>query len=339
MIGHMADREDLRAMVTGFRISAALSVAADLGLSDELAGGPRTVADLAATVSADDDTLHRLLRALATIGVYAEQQDGSFANTPLGEGLRSDVPGSMRPLARTLTDPAVWSAWGHLGHSVRTGDNAFEALHGIDVWAHRQGLPEQNAIFNDNMTALSSLVAGAVAAAYDFSGLSSVVDVGGGRGILLEAVLARHDHLTGTVFDQAHAVADAPTPGASESVASRWAAVSGSFFDAVPAADAHVLKSILHDWPDDRCVEILRICGQTLNEDGVVLVVETVLGRTGHEVDAAFSDLNMLVLPGGRERTEKEYAVLFEKAGLRLSRVVHTSSRMSILEAKAQSPH
>ena len=218
----------------------------------------------------------------------------------------------------------MWAAWGHLGHSVRTGDNAFESLYGIDVWTHRERVPEQNAIFNANMAALSSLVAGAVADAYDFSGLSTVVDVGGGQGVLLEAVLAEHEHLTGTVFDQAHAVATAPTPGASDSVASRWAAASGSFFESVPPADALILKAILHDWPDDRCVEILRTCARSLNDGGVVLVVEMVLGRPGHEVDAAFSDLNMLVLPGGRERSEEEFAALFDAAGLRLTRVVHT---------------
>lgn len=334
-MGQMGRVEELHSMVIGFRVSAALSVAAHLGLSDQLAAGPRQIDDLATAVSADPATLRRLLRALASVGVYSEQADGAFANTELGEGLRSDVPGSLRPLARTLQDPALWSAWGHLTHSVRTGETAFEALHGIDVWTHRQGLPEQNAVFNDNMSAMSSLVADAVSASYDFSGVSSVVDVGGGQGVLLEAVLSRHPHLTGTVFDQAHVVADAPTPHASESVAGRWSAESGSFFEAVPAADAYILKSILHDWQDDQCVDILRTCRRSLERDGVVLVVETVLGRPGHEIIAAFSDLNMLVLPGGRERTEQEYAALFEAADLRLTDVVHTSSRMSVLEAQA----
>ena len=257
-------RDELRSMVVGYRISSALSVAADLGLADHLAAGPRTAADLAAAVSADPDSLHRLMRALSTVGVCAEQEDGSFVLTTLGEGLRSDVTASMRPLARTLRDPALWSAWGHLGHSVHTGENAFEALHGIDVWTHRQHHPEHNAIFNDNMASLSGLVADAVTTAYDFSGRSTVVDVGGGHGVLLEAVLDRHHYLTGVVFDQAPALRRSPTAGASESVASRWAAVSGSFFDAVPAADVYLLKSILHDWPDDRCVDILRSCRRPL---------------------------------------------------------------------------
>jgi len=326
-------------MVTGFRLSAALTVAAELGISDELVPGPRSVADLAAAVSADEETLYRLMRALATVGVYDEQHDGRFALTSLGEGLRSDVPGSLRPLARMLTDPAVWAAWGHLAHSVRTGDNAFEALHGVDVWSHRQSQPRHNAIFNDNMSALSSVVADAVASTYDFAGTSSVVDIGGGQGVLLEAVLTGHEHLTGTVFDLPHVVAQGPTPEASPSVASRWGAKSGSFFDAVPPADCYLLKSILHDWPDARCVEILRVCRRGLAAGGVVLVVETLVGRSGHEVDAAFSDLNMLVLPGGRERTEREYAALFDAADLQLTGVVHTSSRVSIIEARARSDH
>jgi 2-polyprenyl-3-methyl-5-hydroxy-6-metoxy-1,4-benzoquinol methylase len=322
-------------MITGFRLSAALNVAADLGISDLLASGPRTVAELAAAASADEDTLRRLLHALATVGVYDERGDGRFALTELGEGLRSDVPGSLRPLARTLSCHALWSAYAHLGHSVRTGENAFEALHGHDVWTHRRGHPDENEIFNQNMTALTSLVAEAVAEAYDFSGVATVVDVGGGEGLLLETVLTRHPHLTGTVFDQEHAVAQAPLAAA---LRPRWSSASGSFFEDVPEADAFLLKSILHDWPDDRCAEILRTCVRRLRPDGVVLVVETVLGRPGFEVDAAFSDLNMLVLPGGRERTEEQYAVLFAAAGLRLTRVVDTPTRMSVLEGRVDRP-
>ncbi len=331
----MSDRTELRAMITGFRLSAALNVAAELGLSDLLASGPRTVAELAAESSADEDTLHRLLHALATVGVYDEREDGRFALTELSEGLRSDVPGSLRPLARTLSCHALWSAYAHLGHSVRTGENAFEALHGHDVWTHRRGHPDENEIFNQNMTALTSLVAEAVAESYDFSGVSTVVDVGGGQGLLLETVLTRHPQLTGTVFDQAHVVATAPI---SSALAPRWAAASGSFFEEVPEADAYLLKSILHDWPDQECIDILRTCRRSLRTGGAVLVVETVLGRPGFEVDAAFSDLNMLVLPGGRERTEEQYAALFTAAGLRLTRVVDTPTRMSVLEGRAGTP-
>ena len=331
----MPDRQDLREMVTGYRLSAALNVAADLGISDELVGGPRAARDLATAVGADPDTLQRLLHALATVGVYAEDPDGTFANTELGEGLRSDVPDSLRPLARTLNSPALWAAWGHLRHSVRTGENAFVAKHGVDAWTRRRGHPEENAIFNETMTVQTTVIADAVAEAYDFEGLATVVDVGGGQGSLLEAVLTRHPQLTGTVFDQEHVVATEPS---TETLAPRWSAASGSFFFSVPEADAYLLKSILHDWPDDRCVEILDTCRRSLRPGGVVLVVETILGRSGFEVQAAFSDLNMLVMPGGRERTEQEYAALFAAAGLRLTRVIDTVTRMSVVEGRAGRP-
>jgi len=264
--------------------------------------------------------------------VYDELPGDTYANTDLGEGLRSEVPGTLRPLARTLNSPELWSAWGNLGHSVRTGENAFHATHGVDIWTHRRAHPDENEIFNDNMTALTSSVAVAVAESYDFSDLAEVVDVGGGQGTLLEAVLSRHPGVSGTVFDLDHVVATAPlTP----ELAPRWSAVSGSFFDEVPPADAYLLKSILHDWPDDRCVDILRACARGLRPGGAVLVVETVLGRPGYEVHAAFSDLNMLVMPGGRERTEQEYAALFAAAGLALTRVVDTPTRVSIIEGRA----
>ncbi|MFN8192654.1 MAG: methyltransferase [Nocardioidaceae bacterium] len=329
----MDGREQLQAMVTGFRVSSVLAVAADLGIADELAGGPRTAAELATVLSADPDGLQRLLRALTAVGVF-EERDGAFSLGPMGSWLRSDTPGSLRPLARTLTDAALWSAWGHLGHSVRTGDNAFQALHGMDVWAHRAARPEHNAVFNANMASLSTRYADAVAAAYDFGRHAHVVDVGGGHGVLLEAVLARHPHLRGTVFDQPHVVGHQP-PGGVESVAARWTAASGDFFDAVPSADCVLLKWILHDWPDQECTRILRSCRRAIGDDGVVLVVERVLGRPGFEVEAALSDLNMLVLPGGRERTEEEYDALVRTADLRLRRVIHTEGPMSILELAA----
>ncbi len=328
----MDHRDELRSLITGLRISAALSVAAELGVSDELSRAPADLATLATRVGADPDSLHRLLRVLVHKGVYTEDGEGRYANSPLGEGLRSDVAGSMRPLARTFQDPATWAAWGHLAHSVRTGDTAFEALHGEDVWSYRAAHPEANDVFNANMTALTSRMADAVAAAYDFSGRSTVVDVGGGHGVLLEAVLARHEHLSGIVFDLPQATPAAPSPAASGSVAARWSTASGSFFDAVPAADAHLLKKVLHDWSDERCVEILTTCREALHPGGVVLVVESLLGRPGHELEAALSDLNMLVLPGGRERTEDEFTALFSAAGLRLTRVIDTPTEVVILE-------
>jgi hypothetical protein len=217
---------------------------------------------------------------------------------------------------------------------VRTGENAFRATNGVDAWTWRRDHPQENAIFNQNMTVQTTTIAGAVAEAYDFAGMSTVVDVGGGQGSLLEAVLTRHPQLTGTVFDQEHVVATEP---AAAGLAPRWAAASGSFFESVPEADALVLKSILHDWPDHRCVEILDVCARSLRPGGAVLVVERLLGRPGFEVDAAFSDLNMLVSPGGQERTEPEYTALLEAAGFTLTRVIPTRGEFSLIEGRTAS--
>ena len=214
-------------------------------------------------------------------------------------------PASLRSQALLQADPAVWEAWGHLAHSVRTGENAFIAKHGIDVWAHRAAQPEHNANFNALMASAQRGRSQTPSPRRTTSPrLAHVVDVGGGHGALLAAVLRAYPRLTGTVFDQDHAVAEEPPAG----LESRWSAASGSFFESVPSADGYLLKSILHDWPDDECVAILGRCREALRPGGVVLVVEMVLGRPGHEREAAFSDLNMLVGPGGRERSEEEYA-------------------------------
>jgi len=324
-------REQLQWLVLGHRPAAAIAAAVELGLVDLLAERPRTATDLAEAAGTDPDTTGRLLRALVTVDLVEQHAEHRFALTELGAPLRSDAPASLRAQALLQADPAVWAAWGHLAHSVRTGENAFTAKHGTDVWAHRADHPEHNASFNALMASRSEEVAGAVAASYDFSGLAHVVDVGGGRGVLLAAILRAYPHLTGTVFDLEHAVADVPPPG----LESRWSAASGSFFESVPSADGLLLKSILHDWPDERCIEILRTCRRGLRSGGVVLVVEQILGHAGYERDAAFSDLNMLVMPGGRERTEQEYAALFAAAGLRLTAVVDTAAQMSVLEARS----
>ena len=317
-------------LVVGHRATAAIATAVELGIVDALADGARSSAEVAASVGTDPDATHRLLRALATIGIV-EETDGAYSLSELGDPLRTDAPASLAPQALLQADPAIWAAWGHLAHSIRTGENAFFAVHGFDVWAHRAAHPERSRSFDKLMTSLTAEVADAVATGYAFHPGSHVVDVGGGQGSLLAAVLRRHSSLTGTVFDQPHVVASS----APEGLELRWSAVGGSFFESVPPADCFLLKSVLHDWPDEECVAILRRCAASLRPGGVVLLVEIVLDRPGHERDAAFSDLNMLVGPGGRERTEAEYADLFAAAALRLTRVVDTGTRHAVLEGVA----
>ena len=323
----MATREDIRWLLVGHRAAAALAAAVELGIVDALAGGALSPDDVASKVRTDPDATNRLLRALATLGVVVES-GGTYALTDLGEPLRSDAPASLAPQALLHADPAVWAAWGHLAHSIRTGENAFSALHGVDVWAHRAAHPDRSRSFDDLMASHTSVIAAGVAA-YDFRPGTHVVDVGGGHGVLLAAVLRAHEDLTGTVFDQPHVVATS----APADLEDRWSTVGGSFFESVPEGDYLMLKSIIHDWPDDESVTILRRCREALRPDGAVLLVELVLDRPGYEREAAFSDLNMLVAPGGRERTEAEYTALFERAGLRLSRIVDSTTRYAIIEA------
>jgi hypothetical protein len=325
--------DHLRSLIEGYRVTQAVRVAAEIGISDALAEGSLDVPALAARVKADPDTLLRLMRALTTVGAY-DESGGRYANNEISDRLRSDVPASLRALARNFGEPEGWAAWGQLLHSVRTGETAFEATHGSDVWSYRGARPEWNAVFNDAMTANTTGVAAAVAEAYDFSGRRCVVDVGGGQGLLLEAVLTRHPHLRGIVYDLEQAVASAPT--AMFEAHDRWRAETGSFFEHVPPADAYLLKSVLHDWPDEDCVRILRSCRNAMDDDGVILLVEIVLGRSDHARTAAFSDLNMLVMTGGRERTADEYAALFDRADLKLARVLDTSTKVSVVEAVAR---
>jgi hypothetical protein len=330
----MTPAEQLRAIILGYRQSQAVHVAAVLGISDLVADGPRTVEDLAAAADADVGALRRLLQALAAVGVYVEDDKGQFANTELSRALCTGVPGSLNALATYFGEPTAWAAWGHLLHSARTGENAFTALHGTDVWTHREQHPEMGVVFDTVMAANTTALAGALAGAYNFSDVGTVADIGGGYGVLLEAVLTAHPHLSGVLFEQPHVVAGAELALAHSPIRDRCQLVAGSMFDSVPAgADAYLFKAILHDWVDEEVEKILRVCRDTMSDTAVVLIVERLLEGPNLGAEAKFSDLNMLVMPGGLERSEAEFAALLERSGLRLRRTLPTASVMYVLEA------
>jgi O-methyltransferase/methyltransferase family protein len=334
----MAAPEDpaaaLSRLLQGYRVTQAIHVAATLGIADLLADGRRTADELAAETGSHAPTLARLLRALASLGVLSEGDDGRFATTPVGDCLRTGVPGSLADFAAFVGRPYHWEAWSALVQSVRTGENAFRLVHGRDVWSYRAERPEESALFDRLMATLSAAATEAVLAAYDFGRFGRLVDVGGGTGTLLAAVLAAHPALEGVLFDQPHVVARAPAVLAEAGVADRCRIESGSFFDGVPAgADAYVLRSIVHDWGDAEAVAILRACRAAMADGGVVLLIERELGGPNEKPEAKLSDLNMLVGPGGRERSRDEYAALFGAAGLRLARVVPTAAGADVLEA------
>jgi O-methyltransferase domain/Dimerisation domain len=325
---------EARRLINGFRISQAIHVAVVLGLPDRLGDGPRSVADLATEAGCHPRALYRLLRALATVGVFEELDGERFAPTELSNALRSDAVEPIAGWAAWVGRPAYWRAWSSLLHSVRTGENAFTSVHGQGVWEYRARRPDETAAFDVAMTALSTSVAAAVLDAYDFGRFTEVVDVGGGRGAFIAAILNRWLALRAVVFDQAHVVAGAPELLTARGVADRCRVEAGSFFDSVPAgSDAYLLKNVVHDWPDDEAIAILRNCRRGMAPHATVLLVERVIPGPNEGADAAFSDLNMLVSPGGQERTRDEYTALLSAAGFRLTRIVPTASDVSLVEA------
>jgi len=251
----------LTRLVNGYQVSQAIHVAATLGIADLLREGSRSAADIAAATGTHEGTLYRLLRALASVGVFREEPGHRFALTPLGACLRSDAAEPVGPWAVMIGEAYDWQAWGQLLHSVRTGENTFRALHGMGVWQYREGQPEANARFDRAMTGNSRRIAVAALAAYDFSRFACVVDVAGGQGAFLAALLSRYPSMRGVLFDQAHVVAGCAEVLATAGVADRCGVVGGSFFEAVPeGGDAYVLKAILHDWEDEEATAILRAC-------------------------------------------------------------------------------
>jgi hypothetical protein len=323
-------------LINGYRVTQAIHVAATLGIADLLADGPRTSDELADAAEADPQALYRLLRALASVGVFEEHEGRVFSSTALGEPLRSDAAEPLGGWAAFVGRPDHWAAWGDLLHSVRTGENAFRHVHGQDVWAYRSAHPEEGAIFDRAMTDLSRSSNRALLGAYDFGRFTTIVDVGGGNGALLAAILAEHRAARGVLFDQPHVVGGADAVLADAGVAERCGVVGGSFFDAVPeGGDVYLLKSVLHNWRDDEALAILLACRRAAAEGATLLVVERPLGRPNEGAAAKFMDLNMLVSAGGLERTVEEYAALFEQAGFGFLHETPVGDDLSVLEAVA----
>ena len=328
--------EALRRLVDGYQVSQAIHVAATLGIADLLADGPRTADDLSTLSDSHAASLYRLLRALASVGVLHEDDDRRFALTDLGHCLRSDAPEPVGGWAEYIGRPYRWESWAYLIHSVRTGENAFRAAHGVDVWEYWSRAPEEGAILDRAMTHGSLATHRALLDAYDFGRFGTVVDIGGGQGAFLAALLAEHPAMKGVLFDQRQVVEAAGELLGIAGVADRCEVVAGSFFETVPAGgDAYVLQGILHDWTDDDAAAILRVCRQAVARDAALLVLERELGGPNENRDAKFADLNMLVGPGGRERTLTEYGGLFAASGFELRGMTPSRSGIDIIEATA----
>jgi O-methyltransferase domain/Dimerisation domain len=325
----------LRRLIIGYRLSQAISVAAQLGVVDLLKDGPQSPDELARRTGVHPPSLYRVLRLLAGEGLLAEGEDGDFHLLPLGEPLRADVPGSLRYRAIFDGAAANWRAWGELMHSVKTGEPAFNHVWHAGLYDYANQDPDFAANLNGFITAQTIAVAQAVLDAYDFSGVDTLVDVGGGHGALLASVLSAHPAMRGVLYDLPHVAAEGRSRLASAGLVERCVAVGGSFFDAVPdGGDGYVLKFVLHNWDDARCRKILANCRRVMPVHGRLLIVEAIM-RPGDAADyAKYMDLMMLVATeGGRERTESEYDALLNGTDFRLTRVIPTASEVCLIEA------
>ncbi|HKT37406.1 MAG TPA: methyltransferase [Ktedonobacterales bacterium] len=322
----------MQQILNGFRVTQALYVAARLGLADILKDGPQPVAALATTTGANADALYRVLRALASLGVFEESTDRRFALTPLAALLQQDHPNSLRAQALFRGDEP-YRAWGELFGSVMSGENAFEQVFGAPHFQYLAQHPTQNEIFNQTMSASSRQVAMAIASAYDFSAARTIVDIAGGQGALIAAILRANPDLHGILFDQPHVVANARPILEAAGVADRCELVSGDFFVSVPSGDLYTLQRILHDWDDERAIAILRSCAEAMALGGRALVIESVIEPGNDPSPAKFLDLMMFVMNGGRERTAEEYRRLFAAAELRLTRIIPTGAA-SLIEGE-----
>ena len=324
-------------LIQGRIISNAITLCAELGVADHMSAEPTPVATLAAKTGTTADGLYRLMRALSPFGVFVEAPDRAFALSPMSELLRSNVPGSVRPMARWQHESARYAAWGALEHAVKTGEPAFDKVHGMPVFEYFGKHPAVGKIFDEAMGGFTVATSHAVAKAYDFSEVQHVVDIGGSQGVLLSGILARYPKVRGTLFDLPHVIDGAKAVLARDPNAARIEAVAGNFLEGVPkGADAYIMKSIVHDWGDDHCIELLANCRAAMAPGGRVLIVEGVVIDAPESMFFKLLDLEMLVMTtGGRERTEAEFRALLKKAGLELARVVPTESPMSVLEARA----
>jgi hypothetical protein len=340
-VGQPRPADEALRLATAYQASKALHVAIRMGLPDLLADGSRTAEDLARDTEAHGPSLRRLLRSLSAHGVFSETAEGRFTLGPLGVPLRKDAPGSVQALALMWGDEDYWRTWAELEHCVRTGRTAAEHLFGaVDAFRRYASDARFGAIFNAGMTVLSATTAAAVVSSYDFSRARRVVDVGGGEGRLLAAILQNWPATRGVLLDLPNVVAGAPRLLAAAGVADRCEVVGGDMFAGVPeGGDLYVLSRVIHSFPEERAVTILRACRAAMSADAHLLLVEYVLpdrveGQAEPSAQAQLlMDLTMLVRTGGRQFTAAEYRAFLQGAGLRVERIIPTAAPVSLVEA------
>jgi O-methyltransferase domain/Dimerisation domain len=321
-------------LISGFWISRGIYVAAKLGIPDLLASGPKSSQQLASATGTHARSLQRIMRALLSVGVFAEGPNGSFALNPISETLCTNVPGSVRWFAISELGEEHYPAWGDLMHSVKTGGIAFDHTFGMDIWEFFRTHPENAELFNNSMSMMTAMANEEILKNYDFSSIEKIVDVGGGHGGLITSILKANPSMCGVLFDAESVVKGARGKLDAAGLAERCETVAGDFFNAVPeGGHAYIMKWIIHDWDDERATTILKNCRKAMKPEGRVLVVDVVIPQSNEPHFGKFIDLNMLVMTGGLERTEEEFRQLLEASGLRLTRVVPTQTPFSIVES------
>jgi O-methyltransferase domain/Dimerisation domain len=328
------ERLQLLQMIMGFRVTQLLHVAAKLGLADLLHAGPQSAQTLAAHTRCNPDALYRVLRALTNIGIFNELPQRHFELTPLGASLRSDSEGSLRDAAVLYGEAWLWNAYAELMYSVRTGEPAFDAVHGMSFFSYLREAPTAGERFNAAMSAFSAQETAAVVAAYDFTPYRVIADIGGGHGRLLAAILDASPEAQGMLFDLPQVCAGARPMFEATGLFARTTLVGGDFFRCIPpGAHLYVLKSVIHDWDDEKAQRILANCRAAMTPQARLLLIERVVGEANEIAEAKLFDINMLAMVGGRERTRGEYRALLGAAGFRLTRILATASPLSIIEA------
>ena len=320
-------------VISGFWSARAVYIAAKLGLADLVQDGPKTSDELAVLTGTDAPSLYRVLRALASIGWFEEDASGRFGPTPLTAGLQTGVPGSLRSLAMTELGEEHYPAWGDLLFSVRTGKLAFNQVFGMANWEFWASHPDNAQIFNQAMSEVTAVFEPAVLEACDLSGFKKIVDIGGGKGTLMASILRAYPNARGVVLDLPHVIEQGRQHIEDQGLGARCELVAGDFFERVPeGGDAYILKWVIHDWDDERSIAILKNCHRAMSSNGSLYVIEAVIPSGNEPFLHKFMDLNMLVMTGGRERTEAEYRALFETAGFHLSRIVSTPTKVAVIE-------
>ena len=341
MIAPAVEKEEVPApvqmlrIISGFWISRAVYAIAKLGIPDLLKTGSKTADELATATATHGPSLFRVLRALASVGVVRSEDGDRFGLTPLSETLVTDAPGSLRWFAVSELGQEHYPAWGNLMQSLKTGEIAFDHFFGMDIWKYFSQSPEDAAIFNDSMSAVTATTNEAIVKLYDFTGFNTLVDIGGGHGGLITGILKSNPRLKGVLLDAPEVIEGARPKIEAAGLTDRCETVSGDFFKAVPAGgDAYIMKWIIHDWDDQKAITILKNCRTQMQPNSRLILVDCVVPEGEEPHFSKFIDLNMLVMTGGKERTEKEFQQLLEAAGFKLLRVIPTELPTSIVEAE-----